>query len=105
MDEEDGECVEQPLRCFCAERRGEECSIGQRILQVSGDQCCGKRFTGRVDTLACDRHRLYSWNISPMKLGQESILAFGKFEFHFLDCVDDALDANKAHDVTRDSPR
>jgi hypothetical protein len=105
LDEEHGEGVQQAARGALAQAGREEGAVGERELQVPGDQRCGERLAVRVDAVQDDADRLDRRQAPALQVEQELVLALGEGLLDLLDRVHGAAEPDEAHDVPRDASR
>ena len=70
--------VDQPLCGVRAQALGEQRAVGQRELQVPGDQRGVERPTRCVDAAEDDSDRLHAGHIEALELAQQAVLAAGE---------------------------
>ena len=97
------ECVQQPAGGVRAQRRGEERAIGQRELQVPGDQRRVERLAVVVDPAGEHAHCLDGGQVAALQLAQEAVLPQRDLLAHLLDGVHAPAEPDEAHDVARDA--
>ncbi len=103
-DEQNGERVDQPRRGVLTQRLREQGPIGQRELQVLGDQGRLQRLARRVSASTDDPDGLDGGQPQPPQQPQQAVLTLGEFEGDLLDRQNGPGHAHESHRVPRDSP-
>ena len=84
-DQQHRERVDEPLRRVGPQRLAVERAVGQRVLQVPGQEARVERLALGRDPAADDAERLDAGQVHPLEVAQHGVLAAGEVDLDLLD--------------------
>ena len=100
-----GERVEQAVGGVRPQRAGEQRPVGQRELQVLGDQGGLERLTGDRHAPGDDADGVHARHVELLQPAQQLVLVLGEVGAHLLDRVDPVVEPREADHVPGDAAR
>ncbi len=104
-DEEHGQGVDEALGGVRPQRLAVERAVGQRVLQVPGQQAGVERLPVRRLPPAHHPERLDARQVHPLEVAQHGVLAAGEVDLDLLDRQHPVRDADEPHGMPRDAAR
>src|SRR5690606_34198999 len=79
-------------------------AVGERELQVAGDEASVKGLAVLAHPSADDGERLDAGQVQPLEVAEHLVLPAGQLGLDLLDGEDAAGEPDEAHDMARDTP-